>query len=332
MATKPTIALARFADQIGANLVALTSGERDLGFGSNTLAASGKVNTELNELYKWALYLNDGIFTGGVTFDSLQVGGISITFGSHTFTANSGTDELTVTAHGLSTGDGVMNTSNSGGALPSPLIAATPYFAIVTGANTFKLATSRSNALSGVAIDLTTNGTGTNSIVGVSPTRTGNGTVIGDLDATRLLPLVNAAYPLAATDWRLESGAAAYAAGKWTATAAARLVVPLRLPVGAILTKARFSYNLGAGGNSVLLGAGSIDIATGTVTEVNLFTDPTSTTWTTQDVSLFATNSAGAFTGGAGSHVIRNDRLYWLSWDMTHVANTQSLGGVMINP
>lgn len=82
---------------------------------------------------------------------------------SFTFTADSGTDVLTTSsAHGKATGDGPVCVRNVGGALPSGLSALTDYWLIVTGASTVKLATSSANALLGTAIDITTNGTGTN--------------------------------------------------------------------------------------------------------------------------------------------------------------------------
>lgn len=82
---------------------------------------------------------------------------------SFTFTADSGTDVLTTSsAHGKATGDGPICVRNVGGALPTGLSALTDYWLIVTGASTVKLATSSANALLGTAINLTTNGTGTN--------------------------------------------------------------------------------------------------------------------------------------------------------------------------
>lgn len=172
MATKPTIALARWADQIGANLVSPSSGLRDLGFQPGTAAVSGIVNTELNELYKWALYLSDGALSGNhtiagtlATAEALTVGGQPLVFADFTYTADAGTDTLTATAHGRETGDGAARTTNSGGGLPGGLAINTDYFVIRTGANTFKLATSRANALAGIAIDITSNGTGTHTLI-----------------------------------------------------------------------------------------------------------------------------------------------------------------------
>lgn len=88
----------------------------------------------------------------------------ALTFTSFTFTASSATDQLTKVAHALETGDGPINVSNSGGALPAPLAAATPYYVIKVDADNIKLATSVANAYAGTAIDLTTNGTGTQTL------------------------------------------------------------------------------------------------------------------------------------------------------------------------
>ncbi|MGN6103730.1 MAG: hypothetical protein ACTHU0_01370 [Kofleriaceae bacterium] len=75
---------------------------------------------------------------------------------------DSATDQLTIAAHGLLTGHGPAAIRNIGGAHPSPLAPVTDYWIIRVDANTIRLATSSSNALAGTAINLTTNGTGTN--------------------------------------------------------------------------------------------------------------------------------------------------------------------------
>lgn len=88
-----------------------------------------------------------GIVTDATAFDTAK-----------TFTANAGTDFLTfadVPANGSS-----VRVSNSGGALPAPLVAGTTYFISGKVGNTAKL----SATSGGAAINLTTNGTGTNSI------------------------------------------------------------------------------------------------------------------------------------------------------------------------
>lgn len=91
-----------------------------------------------------------------------------------TFTALASTDVITTaSAHGFLTGM-LAQVSNSGGALPTGLSAATNYYVIYVSDTTFKLATSQANALAGTAIDLTTNGTGTQTI---TPTTTLAGTI-----------------------------------------------------------------------------------------------------------------------------------------------------------
>lgn len=85
--------------------------------------------------------------------------------GAFTFTADAGTDTLTITAHGLLTGDGPVAVRNIGGALPAATPALGPVldrWVIRVDANTLKIATSNANAMSGTFIDITSDGTGTN--------------------------------------------------------------------------------------------------------------------------------------------------------------------------
>jgi hypothetical protein len=70
-------------------------------------------------------------------------------------------DTLTLTAHGLSTGDSVQFT-NSGGGLPTGLSAGVTYYAVAVDANTFKVSDTLAHALAGTNIvDITGAGTGT---------------------------------------------------------------------------------------------------------------------------------------------------------------------------
>lgn len=77
-----------------------------------------------------------------------------------TFTADSATDVCTATAHQMVTGDGPFRATSSG-TLPTGLAVDTDYWVNVLGVNTFEFCTSRANALAGTQIDITTNGTGT---------------------------------------------------------------------------------------------------------------------------------------------------------------------------
>jgi hypothetical protein len=83
---------------------------------------------------------------------------------SMTFTCDYTTDIITAAAHGFGTGD-IVWCSNVGGALPGGLVASTTYYVIRINANTFKVASSLQLALAGTAINITSNGTGTHSIV-----------------------------------------------------------------------------------------------------------------------------------------------------------------------
>jgi hypothetical protein len=90
--------------------------------------------------------------------------GVTVTTPSAgTFTALASTDVLTKVAHGGLTGQKAQ-VSNSGGALPAGLSAATDYFMIKIDADTFYLASSLVNAVAGTRIDITTNGTGTQTV------------------------------------------------------------------------------------------------------------------------------------------------------------------------
>lgn len=119
----------------------------------------------------WALYADYGdgyvkISEGDIP---AKIGEATTTLGTvsdpsvfdsvNTFTAVAATDVLTEVGNSLADGNSVR-VSNSGGALPAPLAANTTYFVRDKSGDTFKLAAT----LGGAAIDITTDGTGTNSI------------------------------------------------------------------------------------------------------------------------------------------------------------------------
>lgn len=81
-----------------------------------------------------------------------------------------GTDTFNKAAHGLLTGDGPVQLTSSGG-LPPELALLTDYWIIKTGAGTFKLASSLANALLGVAVAFSTDGTGVHTYTGASAKR-----------------------------------------------------------------------------------------------------------------------------------------------------------------
>lgn len=94
----------------------------------------------------------------------------ALTFTGKTFTAANATEIFTSAAHGLLTGDGPVQVSNSGGALPTGLSAATDYYIIKIDADTFYLATSRAAAYAGTNLLITSDGTGTHTLSAVAAT------------------------------------------------------------------------------------------------------------------------------------------------------------------
>lgn len=76
---------------------------------------------------------------------------------TQTFTAEADDDYLTCNGHGVTVDDQIV-VANSGGALPTGLAASTRYWPVNITPNRFQLAASPN----GAAINLTTDGTGTN--------------------------------------------------------------------------------------------------------------------------------------------------------------------------
>ena len=105
-----------------------------------------------------------------LAWDSQAGGGVN--FNGHkfwlganiTFTADNTNEEITATAHGMISEDGLFQFSNSGGALPAGFSVSTDYWAIRVDDNTFQVASSLDNAKNRVAINITDNGTGTHTI------------------------------------------------------------------------------------------------------------------------------------------------------------------------
>lgn len=108
---------------------------------------------------------------GGI--DAIAPTDVSYTAKSNlVFTAANATELFTSAAHGMTTGDGPYRVSNSGGALPTGLAVDTNYWIIADVANgvadpinTYQLATSKANALAGTEVAITTDGTGTQTLL-----------------------------------------------------------------------------------------------------------------------------------------------------------------------
>jgi hypothetical protein len=123
-------------------------------------AAGDRVVPEL-ELELWtdsaAVAVTSAVLYGA-TLHPLALGNQALT------SASSSTNKFTLNTHHRLTGDGPFTLTNVGGAVPGGSALATPYWLVVDSANTFLLATSFANALAGVTVDLTTNGTGTTTL------------------------------------------------------------------------------------------------------------------------------------------------------------------------
>lgn len=85
---------------------------------------------------------------------------------------NTTTDRITITAHGFNTG--LKGQVSNPGTLPTGITAATDYFVIVIDADTIQLASSLANAIAGTAVDITGQGSGTNTF---TPTALAGGTI-----------------------------------------------------------------------------------------------------------------------------------------------------------
>lgn len=90
------------------------------------------------------------------------------TIAGKTFTVVFGTGVVTSTAHGLVTGDGPFQLTNSGGALPAGLAVLTNFWFIKIDADTGYFASSLALALAGTHVTFTGNGTGTQTLTGTA--------------------------------------------------------------------------------------------------------------------------------------------------------------------
>lgn len=106
-----------------------------------------------------------------------------------TFTANTGSNILTLSISNANFATGIPITVSTTGTLPSPLVAGTTYYVIRVGSSTtnpgtIKLATSYANAIAGTEIDITTAGAPTNTIAVSGEVQLGTitshpGTIVG---------------------------------------------------------------------------------------------------------------------------------------------------------
>ncbi len=94
----------------------------------------------------------------------------ALVYADHTFTA-AGSDIVTITTHGLLTGDGPFRLTTDMADLPLNLLTGTDYYVIKIDASTLYLATSRANAIAGSRVDIGDAGTGTHTLADVAGTK-----------------------------------------------------------------------------------------------------------------------------------------------------------------
>ncbi len=281
---------------------------------------------------------------GSSSLHDVSVGGEVFTYPLTTFLANATFDELSIDNHPFRTGDGPVQVSNSGGALPSPLLASTDYWVIRLNSAKFKLATTLAKALAGNAIDITTNGTGTNSIQsGTNATHTNDVTIKGNLTVNGN-PTVNGTLfnsfsytyigssgieqnPDITKVSRATAGLLSFLA---TRSGSNGIIYPLSLPAGLIINKLTFAYD--RSGNQLVFSilARSLDVL-GISSTISLVNDTTSSGFQSVSSTNLATNASGFPTGGSGSLLVRSDRAYWILAECVFTSGTPVIHGISVN-
>jgi hypothetical protein len=128
------------------------------------LTSSGKINIDQIPALRPFNITSVASTVERLAIEDASAGDIAIETTSTTFNVapsdvNTSTEEITITSHGLATGDALIysqGTTNIGG-----IGNGNTYYVINVDASTIKLAISEANATAGTAIDLTTQGTGT---------------------------------------------------------------------------------------------------------------------------------------------------------------------------
>lgn len=147
----------------GANVLSSTGGGGTVDFAGAlvriTTDQSGGTTGGITDLVRWEAATYD------TTWDPDDGGAVQRFWLGADFTfintdVNTTNNTITEAGHGFVTGEGPFFFTTSS-ALPGGITAGTKYWAIRVDADTFKIATSRSLAIAGTAVDITTQGTGT---------------------------------------------------------------------------------------------------------------------------------------------------------------------------
>lgn len=115
-----------------------------------------------NTLFTGRMFLDKGDANYVAAAGTLTNKRYPLTGANFTYTVNIGTNNLLchAVAHGLQIIDGPFRPTNAGGALPTGQSAVQDYWVTPVGADDFKISTTLTNALAGVYVVMTSNGTG----------------------------------------------------------------------------------------------------------------------------------------------------------------------------
>ena len=154
--SKVTSSTATPANVIGAAMTAAASGNNVFNIRSQSsglIASLGNMGKSLS--------------SNGKTTTSTSYVNVTNSSSAKTFlpaAVTTGTDNINISSHGLTSGQ-LVQFSNSGGGLPAGLSVNTDYYVSVVDANNFKVSTTYAGGLAGTGIvDITTQGTGTHSV------------------------------------------------------------------------------------------------------------------------------------------------------------------------
>jgi hypothetical protein len=146
---------------VAKSIIQRDAGENS-GFGA-TLLVPQLMKEIYDSLATYGIWNTFGVRRMGTKITQIPWAGYEIDWASRepVASASTSTNKLTFTkAHGLLTGQSfTADTISPSGALPTPLAAATTYYAIVVDAYNIKVATTNGNAIAGTAITLTSVGT-----------------------------------------------------------------------------------------------------------------------------------------------------------------------------
>lgn len=160
-------------------------------------ATQGKVTPRPAGAGAWVELLELASEAGGPDWSSIASNPLA--FADLAVTAvDAGANTLTATAHGRATGDGPVQLETTGAA-PGGLAVLTDYWLIRVDANTVQLAATFLNAMDGVAVDLTSAGTGAHTLVSTAGTLAAGAELLATTTGTRTVTVRVTAYGGTAT-------------------------------------------------------------------------------------------------------------------------------------